>query len=103
MYLHSKAKSSQIWVSAASASEIFAAVVKEYGTDVTILGEKSFGKWSVQSLRDYKDKSSLKLTIAKRLTGKNKSSIDKIGVHPDIKIIDNPRTPKDEVIEYISR
>lgn len=85
----------------ASASEILAGVAKEYGTKVTLVWEKSFGKWTVQSIRDYNDGSSIKITIAKRLMGKSKNSIDKIGLKPDVQLVNDPLTPQDEVMEYV--
>jgi carboxyl-terminal processing protease len=84
----------------ASASEILTAVIREYGSQVIVLGETSFGKWSVQSIRDYADGSNIKITIAKWLTWKNKTSIDTIGVKPDKEIIDDPKTTQDEVLDY---
>lgn len=84
----------------ASASEILTAVIREYGSQVIVLGETSFGKWSVQSIRDYADGSNIKITIAKWLTWRNKTSIDKIGVKPDKEVIDDPKTTQDEVLDY---
>jgi carboxyl-terminal processing protease len=87
----------------ASASEIFAGTIKEYGKKVTLLGEKSFWKWSVQQLVEYSDWSILKYTIAKRYTGKLQKNIDKNWIDPDIKITDNPETKADEILEYAKK
>jgi len=57
----------QNWGSA-SASEIMIGTVKDYFPEVTIIGEQSFGKWSVQSLKNYFDGSTLKYTAAKWFT-----------------------------------
>lgn len=71
----------------ASASEIMAGTIKDYlGDNVRIIGEKSYGKWSVQSLDTYGDNSSFKYTIAKWFTGKTQTGIDGIGIKPDIEV-----------------
>ncbi len=51
----------------ASASEIMASCMKDYQR-ATILGEKSFGKGSVQSVHTFPNGAGLKLTIAKYFT-----------------------------------
>ncbi|AHB41388.1 hypothetical protein P148_SR1C00001G0597 [candidate division SR1 bacterium RAAC1_SR1_1] len=84
----------------ASASEIFAGVIKDYLTGALLVGGKSFGKGSVQELMKYDDGSMLKYTVAKRYMGKSKKNIDEIGISPD-KIITNKKdTPEDEVLEW---
>ena len=71
----------------ASASEIMAGTIKDYlGENVRIIGEKSYGKWSVQSLDTYTDGSSFKYTIAKWFTGKTQTGIDGMGIKPDIEV-----------------
>ncbi len=66
----------------ASASEILAGALSEYGIG-TLVGEKSFGKGSVQELVEVTPDSSLKVTVAKWLTPKLKSLVDN-GLEPDI-------------------
>jgi carboxyl-terminal processing protease len=66
----------------ASASEILAGALSEYDI-ATLIGEKSFGKGSVQELIPVTVDSSLKVTIAKWLTPKHKSLVDN-GLEPDI-------------------
>ncbi|MDO8555457.1 MAG: S41 family peptidase [bacterium] len=68
----------------ASAAEILAGALQEHGV-AKLIGEKSFGKGSVQQLFDVTDKSSLKLTIAKWLTPNGKS-ISKEGLVPDVEV-----------------
>ncbi|MBO0958316.1 S41 family peptidase [Neobacillus sp. MM2021_6] len=68
----------------ASASEIFAAAVKE-SAGVPLVGEKSFGKGTVQTAADFKDGSNLKYTIAKWLTP-NGNWIHKKGIVPDFEV-----------------
>lgn len=62
----------------ASASEIFVATTKEYAPYAKIIGHKSYGKGTVQTMLSYSDGSLLKYTIAKRYTGKEKKNIDKV-------------------------
>ncbi len=68
----------------ASASEITAGALKDYNKAI-LVGEKSYGKWSVQQPFDLSDGSMLKLTIAKWYTPKD-YSIDHNGIEPDIKV-----------------
>ncbi|GAB4344307.1 MAG: S41 family peptidase [Candidatus Abyssubacteria bacterium] len=68
----------------ASASEIVAGALKDWHRAV-ILGEKTFGKASVQSIIPLSDGSGLRLTTAKYLTPKG-HSINKVGVAPDIEV-----------------
>ena len=51
----------------ASASEILAGALRDY-KEATIVGEKTYGKGSVQSLNDLSEGASLKVTVAKWLT-----------------------------------
>jgi carboxyl-terminal processing protease len=66
----------------ASASEILAGALSEYGKAI-LVGEKTFGKGSVQELISVTSESSLKLTIAKWYTPKG-HSISINGLVPDI-------------------
>jgi carboxyl-terminal processing protease len=68
----------------ASASEILAGALRD-DRGVKLIGEKSFGKGTVQQLMPLSDGSSLKVTIAKWLTPKGISIIDN-GLEPDVKI-----------------
>lgn len=68
----------------ASASEILSGALQDYGR-AKLVGKKTFGKGSVQDYRQFKDGSSLKLTIAQWLTPKGRS-IDKAGIMPDIEV-----------------
>lgn len=68
----------------ASASEILVGTLKDYFPEATIIGEQSFGKGSVQSLKTYYDGSTLKFTSAKWFTGKTRKGIDKVGITPDV-------------------
>ncbi len=68
----------------ASASEILAAAVNE-SADVTLVGEKSFGKGTVQQARKFTDGSNLKLTTEKWLTPDG-NWIHKKGITPDVEV-----------------
>jgi carboxyl-terminal processing protease len=68
----------------ASASEIVAGALQENGA-ATLIGEKTYGKGSVQEVLDVTSKTTLKLTIAKWLTPKG-SWISKKGIEPDISV-----------------
>ena len=50
------------------------------------MGQRTFGKGSVQVLYDFADKSALKLTIAQYLTPGD-ISIQSVGVAPDIGLV----------------
>ena len=68
----------------ASASEIVAGALKAHDRAL-IVGQRTFGKGSVQVLYDFTDGSALKLTIAQYLTPGD-VSIQGVGVVPDIAI-----------------
>ena len=68
----------------ASASEIMASAMSEqYGA--TLVGEKSYGKGTVQITKDLKNGGMIKYTIQNWLTSKGKS-IEKNGIKPDYEI-----------------
>ncbi len=66
----------------ASASEILAGALQQHGV-AKLVGEKTFGKGSVQQLMDVGGDAELKITIAKWLTP-NGTSISDGGLKPDI-------------------
>jgi carboxyl-terminal processing protease len=68
----------------ASASEIVAGALKNLDRAI-VVGERSFGKGSVQVLYDFADNSALKLTIAQYLTPGG-ISIQNEGVAPDVEL-----------------
>ncbi|MFA6251552.1 MAG: S41 family peptidase [Candidatus Paceibacterota bacterium] len=74
----------------ASASEILAGALREHNI-ATLVGEKTFGKGSVQELIKITDETSLKVTVANWLTP-NGVSISLEGLTPDIIV---PYTQKD--------
>ena len=88
----------------ASGSEILAGALKDNKRAI-ILGEKSFGKGSVQSVIPLPDGSGLRLTTSKYLTPAG-ISIHGVGIEPDIVIeytppIEDPEDEGDKKIEKI--
>lgn len=72
--------------SSASASEILAASFNDSYVDATLIGEKTYGKGTVQTAYSLSDGSSLKYTTEKWLTPKGKW-IDGKGVSPDKNVL----------------
>ncbi|MCX6792613.1 MAG: S41 family peptidase [Candidatus Falkowbacteria bacterium] len=68
----------------ASASEIVAGALKDDGL-AKLVGQKTFGKGSVQVLRQLEDGSVVKITTAKWLTPKG-TYINEQGIEPDTKV-----------------
>ena len=68
----------------ASASEITAGALREYGK-ATLVGQKSYGKGSVQIVLGLSGGSQMKVTEARWYTPKGKN-IDKTGIEPDVKV-----------------
>lgn len=67
----------------ASASEIVAGAIRDHGRGI-VMGDKTFGKASVQRVFQIRDtKSAVKLTVARYYTP-NGVDIDKIGIIPDV-------------------
>lgn len=91
----------------ASASEIMAGALRDV-RGIKLVGEKTFGKGSVQEMESFKDGSSLKITIAKWLTPSG-ISINEEGLNPDIAIeltednYNNDKDPQlDKAIELLN-
>lgn len=69
----------------ASASEIVAGALQDHGA-AKLLGEKTFGKGSVQQVLDLSEGAVLKVTIAKWYTPKG-NNINKQGISPDQTVV----------------
>ncbi|OGZ95609.1 MAG: hypothetical protein A3I44_03860 [Candidatus Sungbacteria bacterium RIFCSPLOWO2_02_FULL_51_17] len=74
----------------ASASEIFAGTMKDWG--FAVVGEKSFGKGVGQSVLQLSDNSSFRLTTFEFLVGNSKTKIQEIGVNPTHMVTDTRST-----------
>ena len=70
--------------STASASEIVAGALQDYGK-ATIVGETTYGKGVVQNLENLSDAAVLKVTTAEWYTP-NDRSINKTGITPDVEV-----------------
>lgn len=68
----------------ASASEILAGAVQDKKEGI-VMGEKSFGKGTIQSVEKLSDGTALKISIAQYLTAGGRK-IDKIGIKPDVAV-----------------
>ncbi len=68
----------------ASASEIFAGAIKDYGVG-TLIGTKTFGKGIVQSLFPLSDGSAVKITVSRYYTPAG-NNIHEMGIEPDIEL-----------------
>ena len=82
----------------ASASEITAGALRDYGK-AKLVGQKSYGKGSVQVLIGLSGGSQMKVTEARWYTPKG-NNIDKTGIEPDVKVdlspddVNNGRDPQ---------
>lgn len=83
----------------ASAAELVAGALHDSGRAV-LLGQKSYGKGSIQLIFPLADKSSVHITTAEWLTP-NKTQIDGVGLEPDIPMIPDPNGRDVELGEAI--
>ena len=70
----------------ASASEVLAGALQDHERAL-IIGEKTFGKGSVQSILSLRNGSGIRLTTSRYYTPKGRS-IQAEGIHPDVEITD---------------
>ena len=68
----------------ASASEVFTGAVKDYGVG-KIVGEKTYGKGVVQTLKSLGDGTYIKLTTSEYFSPKG-NKINEVGIEPDIEV-----------------
>ncbi len=87
----------------ASSSEIVAGALQDYGK-ATVVGEKTYGKGSVQELQTLPSGGKYKLTTKTWLTSKGKT-VDKKGINPDVEVsldekyLDDPKDENDNQLE----
>jgi carboxyl-terminal processing protease len=80
----------------ASSAEVVAAALHDHQR-ATIVGERTYGKALVQSIDPLGDGGALELTVAHYYTASG-ADISGIGVVPDVRAVDRPRTPVDEAL-----
>ncbi|MBI2414797.1 PDZ domain-containing protein [candidate division WWE3 bacterium] len=85
----------------ASAAEILGAALRE-NIDAPVVGEKSFGKGTIQDAKDFEDGSGIHITIAKWLTPK-KQWVHKNGIDPDISIERTTEDMKNNVDKQLEK
>lgn len=80
----------------ASASEIYAGAIQDYGLG-DIIGTTSFGKGIVQQIFNLQDGTSLKLTVSEYFTPKGRNIHGK-GIEPDV-VVEYKPDEKDETAD----
>jgi carboxyl-terminal processing protease len=80
----------------ASAAEIVAAALQDHARAI-VVGRRTYGKASVQSIRPLSNGTALKLTTAMYRTPAGRDLTDK-GVRPRLRAVDDPLTRVDEVL-----
>lgn len=83
----------------ASASEIVAGALQDYKRAI-LVGEKSFGKGTVQQIIEFQDGSSVKMTIAEWLTPKGRA-INKVGIDPDVPVAAGDGTRDEQLLKAL--
>lgn len=78
----------------ASASEIVAGALRDHDR-AEVVGQKSFGKGTIQEAEDLTGGAGIHITTARWLLPDG-GSIDQNGVQPDVEVADNPDTEEDE-------
>jgi carboxyl-terminal processing protease len=80
----------------ASAAEIVAAALRDNERAI-LVGRRTYGKASVQTLLDLSNGGAIKLTTATYLTP-NGVDINGQGIRPDVRALDDPLTRRDEAL-----
>jgi carboxyl-terminal processing protease len=82
----------------ASSAEILTAALKEDG-GATVVGTRTYGKGVFQEEHDLANGGALKLTVGEFFTPNGENLARTGGIHPEVKVVDNPRTTVDEARE----
>jgi carboxyl-terminal processing protease len=80
----------------ASAAEILAAALADDGGAETV-GSRSFGKGVFQEEQNLSNGGALKLTVGEYFTPEAVNLAESHGIHPDVKVTDDPATKAEEV------
>lgn len=81
----------------ASASEIVAGALRDHNR-AKLVGEKTFGKGTIQEARPIAGDAGIHITIAKWLTP-NGTWVHEKGLEPDVEVKDDPKTDIDEQVQ----
>jgi carboxyl-terminal processing protease len=79
----------------ASAAEIMTAALQD-DADATVVGTRSYGKGVFQEEHDLANGGALKLTVGEYFTPDGENLARTGGIHPEVKVVDNPHTAVDE-------
>jgi carboxyl-terminal processing protease len=79
----------------ASAAEIMTAALQD-DADATVVGTRSYGKGVFQEEHDLANGGALKLTVGEYFTPNGENLARTGGIHPEVKVVDNPHTAVDE-------
>ena len=83
----------------ASASEILSGALKDYHL-AYLVGERTYGKGSVQQVIPLSNIDGIKLTMARYYTPSD-TNIDKVGIPPDLEILNLKKMSEDEEKKYV--
>jgi len=84
----------------ASAAEVVAAALDDHGRAL-VVGQQTYGKATVQSVRELSNGAALKLTTAIFLTPTGENLTAR-GLRPDLQALDDTETSRDEALERAS-
>ena len=79
----------------ASSAEILTAALHEDG-GATVVGTRTYGKGVFQEEHDLANGGALKLTVGEFFTPNGENLARTGGIHPEVKVVDKPRTTVDE-------
>jgi carboxyl-terminal processing protease len=79
----------------ASAAEILTAALADDG-DSPVVGTTSFGKGVFQEEQSLSNGGALKLTVGEYFTPEGVNLAESHGIHPDVRVQDDPKTARDE-------